>query len=179
MDVVYVGNAPSASTMTFDCFPDQYQDDRGRYEPWRSCRASSPRPGRRPSWHCKWAQTPVHCPWPWSSSTRLSWAGCRTPTTQQLTIQLRFCRVWKSYGVENSSLVHITVLICPYNNSLVHITIPVSTTTIQYLILYRYIYFRRAQWLRGRALDSRLQETGFESCAAHCSSSLSCMSTLL
>ena len=41
----------------------------------------------------------------------------------------------------------------------------------------------RAQWLRGRALDSRLREPGFESCAAvlkpwarfftlHCSSSL-------
>ena len=43
--------------------------------------------------------------------------------------------------------------------------------------------FRRAQWLRGRALNSRLREPGFESCAAvlkpsarfftlHCSSSL-------
>ena len=44
----------------------------------------------------------------------------------------------------------------------------------------------RAQWLRGRASDSRLREPGFESCAAvlkpwasfftlHCSSSLSCI----
>ena len=48
----------------------------------------------------------------------------------------------------------------------------------------------RAQWLRGRALDSRLREPGFESCAAvlkpwasfftlHCSSSLSCINEYL
>ena len=46
--------------------------------------------------------------------------------------------------------------------------------------------YSRAQWPRGRALDSRLREPGFESCAAvlkpwanfftlHCSSSLSCI----
>ena len=46
------------------------------------------------------------------------------------------------------------------------------------------------QWLRGRASDSRLQEPGFESCAAvlkpwasfftrHCSSSLSCINEYL
>ena len=44
----------------------------------------------------------------------------------------------------------------------------------------------RMQWLRGRVLDSRLREPGFESCATmlkpwaslftlHCSSSLSCI----
>ena len=44
----------------------------------------------------------------------------------------------------------------------------------------------RAQWLSGRASDSRLREPGFESCAAvliprasivtvHCTSSLSCI----
>ena len=48
----------------------------------------------------------------------------------------------------------------------------------------------RAQWLRGRASDSRLRGPGFESCAAvlkpwasfftlHCSSSLSCMNEYL
>ena len=56
-----------------------------------------------------------------------------------------------------------------------------------------YLYFRvlrRAQWLRGRASDSRLREPGFESCAAvlkhwasfftlHCSSSLSCINDYL
>ena len=47
-------------------------------------------------------------------------------------------------------------------------------------------YGCRAQWLRGRAPDSRLRGPGFESCAAvlkpwarfftlHCSSSLSCI----
>ena len=47
-------------------------------------------------------------------------------------------------------------------------------------------HLRRAQWLRGRAPDSRLREPGFESCAVvlkpwasfftlHCSSSLSCI----
>ena len=46
------------------------------------------------------------------------------------------------------------------------------------------VYLCRAQWLRGRASDSRLLEPGFKSCAAvlktsasfftlHCSSSLS------
>ena len=49
---------------------------------------------------------------------------------------------------------------------------------------------QRAQWLRGRALDSRLREPRFESCAAvlkswasfftlHCSSSLSCINEYL
>ena len=49
---------------------------------------------------------------------------------------------------------------------------------------------RRAQWLRGRASDSRLREPWFESCAAvlkpwasfftlHCSSSLSCINEYL
>jgi len=53
-----------------------------------------------------------------------------------------------------------------------------------------YIYIHRVQWLRGRALDSRLREPGFESCAAvlkpwasfftlHCSSSLSCLNEYL
>ena len=48
----------------------------------------------------------------------------------------------------------------------------------------------RAQWLMGRASDSRLREPGFESCAAvlkpwtsvftlHCSSSLSCINEYL
>ena len=48
----------------------------------------------------------------------------------------------------------------------------------------------RAQWLRGRASDSRLREPGFESCAAvlkpwtifftlYCSSSLSCINEYL
>ena len=48
----------------------------------------------------------------------------------------------------------------------------------------------RAQWLSGRASDSRLREPGFESCAAvlnlwanaptlHCSSSLSCINECL
>ena len=48
----------------------------------------------------------------------------------------------------------------------------------------------RAQWLRGRASDSRLREPRFKSCAAvlkpwasfftlHCSSSLSCMNEYL
>ena len=48
----------------------------------------------------------------------------------------------------------------------------------------------RAQWLRGRASDSRLRGPGFESCAAvlkhraivfilHCSSSLSCINEYL
>ena len=48
----------------------------------------------------------------------------------------------------------------------------------------------RAQWLRGRASDSRLRKPGFESCAAvlkpwasfftlHCSSSLSCINKYL
>ena len=50
--------------------------------------------------------------------------------------------------------------------------------------------FRREQWLRGRALHSRLGESGFESCAAvlklwasfftlHCSSSLKCINEYL
>ena len=50
----------------------------------------------------------------------------------------------------------------------------------------RVTYNCRAPWLRGRALDSKLREPGFESCAAvlkpwaslftlHCSSSLSCI----
>ena len=50
--------------------------------------------------------------------------------------------------------------------------------------------FTRAQWLRGRASDSRLREPGFESCAAvlkpwanvftlHCSSSRSCINEYL
>ena len=50
--------------------------------------------------------------------------------------------------------------------------------------------YRRAQWLRGRALVSRLREPGFESCAAvlkpwisffslHCSSSLTCINEYL
>ena len=49
-----------------------------------------------------------------------------------------------------------------------------------------YVLVHRAQWLRGRASDSRLRGPGFESCAAvlkpsasffilHCSSSLSCI----
>ena len=48
----------------------------------------------------------------------------------------------------------------------------------------------RVQWLKGRALDSRLREPGFESCAAvlkpwgsfftlHCSSPLSCINEYL
>ena len=48
------------------------------------------------------------------------------------------------------------------------------------------LHYCRAQWLRGRASDSRLRGPGFESCAAvlkpwaifftlHCSSSLSCI----
>ena len=52
------------------------------------------------------------------------------------------------------------------------------------------VLFCRAQWLRGRASDSRLREPGFESCAAvlkswsnlftlHCSSSLSCINEYL
>ena len=59
-------------------------------------------------------------------------------------------------------------------------------------VFYRYIclYICGAQWLRGRASDSRLREPGFESCAAvitplasvftrHCSSSLSCINEYL
>ena len=53
-----------------------------------------------------------------------------------------------------------------------------------------YIHTCRAQWLRGRAPDSRLREPGFESCAAvlkpwasfftlHCSNSLSCKNEYL
>ena len=49
---------------------------------------------------------------------------------------------------------------------------------------------RRAQWLRGRASDTRLRKPGFESCAAvlkpwavcftlQCSSSLSCINEYL
>ena len=52
------------------------------------------------------------------------------------------------------------------------------------------VLFCRVQWLRGRALDSRLWEPGFKSCAAvlkpwatyftlHCSSSLSCINEYL
>ena len=52
------------------------------------------------------------------------------------------------------------------------------------------LYYRRAQWLRGRTPDSRLREPGFESCAVvlkpwarfftlHCSSSLSCINEYL
>ena len=51
-------------------------------------------------------------------------------------------------------------------------------------------HHNRAQWLRGRASDSRLREPGFESCAPvlkpcasfftlHCSSSLSCINEYL
>ena len=58
------------------------------------------------------------------------------------------------------------------------------------LLLCRMMVHCRVQWLRGRALDSRLREPGFESCAAvlkpwasfvtpHCSSSLSCINEYL
>ena len=60
--------------------------------------------------------------------------------------------------------------------------------------LFIYYYYKitndKAQWLRGRASDSRLREPGFESCAVvlkpwaniftlYCSSSLSCINEYL
>ena len=65
---------------------------------------------------------------------------------------------------------------CPYKTG----------STVQYFDQFATKLRCRAQWLRGRALDSRLREPGFESCAVvlkpwasfftlHCSSLLNCI----